>query len=63
MFFRGELGVQRSKSDNRQVLILALRVTFSVTLSHTFDLSGSVSLSAQCIGFLRMILALRTGEQ
>lgn len=46
-----------------EVLILALRVTFSATLGHTVYLSGSVSSSVRCTGFPRTLLALRIGEQ
>lgn len=62
IFFRGDLGVQRSKSDNGDTLILALRVTFSVALSHTFNFSGPVSLSVRYVDFLRTLPALRIGE-
>ena len=45
-----------------EVLILTLRITFSVTLGHTFYLSGPVSSFGRRVGFLRTLLALRIGE-
>lgn len=46
-----------------QVLILTLRITFSVTLGHTFYLSGPVSSFGRRVGFVRTLPALRVGEQ
>ena len=46
-----------------EVLILALRLAFSVTLGSTLYLSGPVSSSVKCVCLLRILRAVKNDEQ
>lgn len=45
-----------------EVLILALRHTFSVTLGYAFYLSGPGSSAVKCLGLLRILWTLSRVE-
>lgn len=58
MFFRGKLRVEGGNHVLGEVLILALKHTFSVTLGYAFYLSGPVSSSLKCLCLLRILPVL-----